>query len=150
MQDFPTPDSVQNYSRHRRYYPPYHFFIVPVLLFNVVLALRNLVRQPDLNTAWGLLFAVALAGGVMAARRMALRVQDRVIRLEERLRLHRILGDERHAEIDRLGLRRMLALRFASDDEVPHLFDLIVREELRTPDEIKRAVQHWRADFLRA
>lgn len=150
MQDFPTPDSVQTYSSHRRYFPPYHFFVVPVLLFNVALALRELVRQPSLTTGWGLLLALGLAAGVMVARRMALRVQDRVIRLEERLRLHRILGGERHAAIDRLTVRQLLALRFASDDEVPHLFDLILKEELKTPDEIKRAVQHWRSDFLRA
>jgi hypothetical protein len=81
---------------------------------------------------------------------MVLRVQDRTIRLEERLRLHRILGSERHEEIEGLSLDQLIALRFASDAEVSHLVELVLKEELKTPDEIKRGIQHWRGDYLRA
>ena len=80
---------------------------------------------------------------------MALTVQNRVIRLEEELRLHRLLP-ERHEDIEELTLDQLIAIRFASGLEVPHLVDRVTRGEITTQDEIKRAVQHWRPDHLRA
>jgi hypothetical protein len=87
--------------------------------------------------------------GLALLRRMALRVQDRVIRLEERLRLNRLMPG-RHEEIEELGRAQLIAIRFASDAEVPHMLDRITKGEIRTQDEIKRAIQHWRPDHLRA
>jgi hypothetical protein len=150
MQDFPTPDSVQSYPSHRRYMLPYHLFAMPVLVLNAVVALRSVIRAPGTDTIFAFVVALALAAGVMSARWMVLRVQDRVIRLEERLRLNRLLGTGRHEEIEGLSLRQLIALRFASDAEVPHLVERVLREELTTPDDIKRGIQHWRADSLRA
>jgi hypothetical protein len=129
---------------------PYHVFVVPVLLLNAVVALREVFRAPGTGTGFAFVVAVALVTGVISLRWMVLRVQDRTIRLEERLRLHRILGSERHEEIEGLSLDQLIALRFASDAEVSHLVELVLKEELKTPDEIKRGIQHWRGDYLRA
>jgi hypothetical protein len=129
---------------------PYHVFVVPVLLLNAAVALREVFRAPGTGTGFAFVVAVALATGVISLRWMVLRVQDRTIRLEERLRLHRLLGPERHEEIEGLSLEQLIALRFASDAEVSHLVELVLKEELTTPDEIKRGIQHWRGDYLRA
>jgi hypothetical protein len=150
MQDFPTPDSVQTYPSHRRYFPPWHFFILPVLAVHVLLQLREAVVRPGPGTAFAFLVAVALALGLSLARWMVLRVQDRVIRLEETLRLERLLPPERRAGVEQLSVKQLVALRFASDAEVPHLVERILDGSLVEPDEIKRDVQHWRPDHLRA
>jgi hypothetical protein len=121
-----------------------------VLLLNAVVALREVIRAPGTGTGFAFLVAVALVTGMVSLRWMVLRIQDRTIRLEERLRLHRLLGAGRHEEIEGLSLKQLIALRFASDAEVSHLVELVLKEELSTPDEIKRAIQHWRGDYLRA
>ena len=140
---------VQNYGNHRRWNPPWHFVAVPILIVNAVIAIVMLVRTPSRSTLWAAVVALTLVLALALLRRMALRVQDRVIRLEERLRLNRLMPD-RHEEIEDLGRDQLIAIRFASDAEVPHLLDRISRGEIRTQDEIKRAVQHWRPDHLRA
>jgi hypothetical protein len=142
-------DDVQNYGNHRRWNPPWHFVVVPILLLNAVIAIVVLVRTPSRATAWAALVALTLVAALALLRRMALRVQDRVIRLEEHLRLGRLMPD-RHEEIEELSRGQLIAIRFASDLEVPHMLDRITRGEITTQDEIKRAVQHWRPDHLRA
>jgi hypothetical protein len=142
-------DDVQNYGNHRRWNPPWHFVVVPILLLNAVIAIVLLVRTPSRATAWAALVALTLVAALALLRRMALRVQDRVIRLEEHLRLGRLMPD-RHEEIEELSRGQLIAIRFASDLEVPHMLDRITRGEITTQDEIKRAVQHWRPDHLRA
>lgn len=144
-----SDDDVQNYGNHRRWNPLWHFVAVPILVFNAVIAIVVLVRAPSRSTVWAAVVALTLVLALALLRRMALRVQDRVIRLEERLRLNRLMPD-RHEEIEDLGREQLIAIRFASDLEVPHLLDRITRGEIRTQDEIKRAVQHWRPDHLRA
>jgi hypothetical protein len=142
-------DDVQNYGNHRRWNPPWHFVVVPILLLNAVIAIVLLVRTPSRATAWAALVALTLVAALALLRRMALRVQDRVIRLEEHLRLGRLMPD-RHEEIEELSRGQLIAIRFASDLEVPHMLDRITRGEITSQDEIKRAVQHWRPDHLRA
>ena len=144
-----SDDDVQNYGTHRRWNAPWHFVVVPILLLNAVIAIVVLVRAPSRGTMWAAVVALTLVVGLALLRRMALRVQDRVIRLEERLRLNRLMPD-RHEEIEELGRAQLIAIRFASDAEVPHMLDRITRGEIRTQDEIKRAIQHWRPDHLRA
>ena len=143
-------ERVQNYKTHTRFLPLFHFFVIPVLLGNVLLALWRLVREPALGTAWGVLFAVALLGLGFLSRIQALTVQDRVIRLEERLRLHQLLAPDLHSQINHLSHRQLVALRFASDEEVPELVRDIVGGRLTTSKDIKQRVRSWRADWLRA
>jgi hypothetical protein len=144
-----SDDAVQNYDNHLRWLPPWHFFVLPVIGINAIVNLVLLAKAPSVGTLWRALVAIALAIAVFYARRMALRVQDRVICLEETLRLEHLLPD-RHFEIEKLGLDQLIGLRFASDAEIPHLFDRVMSGETATRDQIKRAVQHWRSDHLRA
>ena len=144
-----SDDSVQTYANHTRWLPPWHFFVLPVLYANAVVALVILVKNPTISTLWGMLVASALAVAMIYARWMPLRMQDRIICLEETLRLESLLPG-RHLDIEKLTTSHMIALRFASDEEVPHLVDRILSGEIGTRDEIKRAVQHWRPDHLRA
>ncbi len=144
-----SDDDVQNYANHARYLPPYHFVVFPILAVNAIVALVLLARAPSVGTVWAALVALAIAGGFFLTRWMARRVQDRVVRLEEHLRLNRLLPGRRE-DIESLSLGQLIALRFASDQEVRHMVDRIISGELTTQHEIKRAVQHWRPDHLRA
>lgn len=144
-----SDDDVQNYGNHRRWNPPWHFVVVPILILNALIAIVVMARTPSRSTVWAALVALALVAALALLRWMALRVQDRMIRLEEHLRLGRLMPD-RHEEIDELSREQLIAIRFASDAEVPHMLDRITRGEITTQDEIKRAVQHWRPDHLRA
>ncbi|HJR36098.1 MAG TPA: DUF6526 family protein [Gemmatimonadales bacterium] len=144
-----SDDDVQNYGNHRRWNAPWHFVVLPLLLVNAGIALIVMIRTPHRGTIWAAVVALALVAGFMLLRRMVLTVQNRVVRLEEHLRLTRLMPD-RHEEIEALTLEQLIAIRFASDAEVPHMLDRITRGEITTQDEIKRAVQHWRPDHLRA
>jgi hypothetical protein len=128
----------------------FHFFVIPVLLVNVILATWRLIQTPALGTTWGVVLAIALLGVGFLSRTQALTVQDRLIRLEERLRMRQLLPPEMHPQI--LGLTRgqMVALRFASDEELAELVREVVGGRLTTPKDIKIRVRNWRADWLRA
>lgn len=139
----------QNYSNHMRFFPPFHFFVVPILLANFIIQVVNLVKAPSLASAWTALVAFAIVLGIVLARFMSLRVQDRVIRAEERLRLAR-LAPKHNEVIARLSTGQLIAIRFAPDDEVPNLLEKIAAGELMARKDIKRAVKNWRPDYLRA
>lgn len=145
-----TSESGQTLSNHTRFFPLFHFFAVPILIANLVYALSQLVRAPSLGTAWGALFAAGLVGGLTAARLMALSVQDRVIRLEMRLRLREVLPADLQARISELTRQQLVALRFASDAELPDLVRRVCSGSLSNAKEIKKAVSHWQGDYLRA
>jgi len=142
-------ERVQTYGTHRRFIPQFHFFVLPVLLAQVILKVVQLVRDPTLSTAWLLIVAVALLVGIYTARPMALRAQDRIIRLEESARLGRLLPTDLRGRIGELTTGQLIAIRFAPDDEVPELTRRLVDGELKSPGDIKRAIRNWRADHLR-
>ena len=144
-----SDDTVQNFGNHARWFPPWHFLAIPILVINMIVMLVALIRAPTLDTAWGFIVSLALALGLVLARYQTLRVQDRVIRLEEELRLGRLLPG-RHTDIESLSLGQLIALRFASDAEVSHILDRILSGEIQSRRDIKIAVQHWRPDHLRA
>jgi hypothetical protein len=144
------PAREQNYKKHARWLPLFHFFVMPVLLVNVVLAFRQLYQLPGLATTWDLVFAIGLLMLGFLARIQALTVQDRVIRLEERLRMRQILPADLQPHINALSHRQLVALRFASDEELPELVREVVAGRLTTGKEIKMRVKNWRADWLRA
>ena len=143
-------DQVQSFKSHTRWLPPYHFFIMPVLLINLINSLRHVVQAPTLHYAWEVVFAVALLMLGLFSRVMTLTVQDRVIRLEERLRLRQALPPDLHGQIDSLSHRQLVALRFASDAELPDLVRAIAAGQLTAPKDIKMRVKSWRPDWLRA
>jgi len=145
-----VPERAQNYKKHARWLPLFHFFVMPVLLINVVLAVRHLLQLQTLRTAWEVVFAIGLLGVGFLSRIQALTVQDRVIRLEERLRMRQLLPPDLQTQINSLTHRQLVALRFASDDELPELVREVVGGRLTTPKDIKMRVKNWRADWLRA
>ncbi|MCC6774025.1 MAG: hypothetical protein IT360_22750 [Gemmatimonadaceae bacterium] len=139
----------QNFATHTRRLPAYHFVVVPLLLLNIVLNVRDLVKAPSLWTLWGSVLAVTIFLGILLARTMALTAQDRIIRLEETLRLQRLLPVEQHGEIASITRGQFIALRFASDAELPALFQRVRNGEFANPKAIKQAITSWRPDLLR-
>lgn len=139
----------QNYGNHARFFPPFHFFAVPILAINAVIQLWHLVQSPDRGSLWTALVAVALVLGVLSARFMALRAQDRVIRLEERLRLAQVLPAELQPRIEELTMRQLIGLRFASDGELPQLVRKVLDGVAKSEKQIKQSVINWRADHER-
>ena len=140
----------QSYANHVRWFPPFHFFVVPVLLANVLNALRHIVQSPSRSTAFAALVAAAILMGVVLARVMVATVQDRVIRLEMRLRLARLLPAEIQARIPELTPKQLVALRFCGDAELPALVREVLAGKHGTQKEIKLQVKNWQADRLRA
>jgi len=139
----------QTYASHRRYIPEFHFFVLPVLTANVVVTVIEFVRHPRFITAWIAIVAIALGIGIWTARAMALRAQDRIIRLEERVRLGQLLPPDLRSRVGELQPSQLIAIRFAPDEEVPDLVRRTLDGELKTRADIKRAIQNWRADHLR-
>lgn len=142
-------DQTQTFASHRRFIPMWHFFALPVLVANVFVMGIRLGRDPNFANAWALAVWVALAIGIFVSRTMPLRAQDRIIRLEERIRLERLLPAELRGRIGELTPTQLIGLRFAPDDEVPDLTRRILGGELKTHGDIKAAVRNWRPDELR-
>jgi len=139
---------MQNYANHTRLDPPYHMFLLPVAGLNILAAIWNVVRNPGLGSAWFVILALAGVVAVLKLRMYALKVQDRVIRLEERLRLSQLLTGPLRDRIGDLTEAQLIALRFASDAELPALVEKAL-EGTMVPRELKQAVVNWRADFFR-
>lgn len=139
----------QSYGNHARFFPPFHFFAFPIVAINALIQLWHLVQAPGLGGLWTALVAVAFAVAVLSSRVMALRAQDRVIRLEERLRLAKVLPAELQPRIEELTMRQLVGLRFASDGELPQLVRKVLDGAAKTEKQIKQAVTNWRADHER-
>lgn len=142
--------STQNYKNHTRFFPPFHFIAAPILLLNLVNALRHVWITPNRSTGFAALVAFGLVMGLLAARLMALKVQDRVIRLELQLRMRGLLPADLTARINDLTPQQMVALRFASDKELPDLMRDVLAGKLKSQKEIKQAIRDWQGDYLRA
>jgi hypothetical protein len=141
---------IQTYKNHVRWLPPFHFFVLPVLLLNALNAIRHVWLTPTRSTGFALLVAVALLMLALLARAMAVTVQDRVIRLEMRLRLRECLPVDLHARINELTPKQLAALRFASDAEMADIVRDVLAGTLATQKSIKLRVKDWQGDFLRA
>jgi hypothetical protein len=140
---------TQNYSNHVRWYPLVHFFLTPILLFNFVWQIVRLYQEPNWDRAENLLLAIGLIALSLAARLQALKAQDRVIRLEELLRYKEILPPDLYEQTKNLRAGQIIALRFASDEELTELVRKTLSGELKSSKEIKLAVKKWRGDYLR-
>ncbi len=138
----------QNYSNHTRFDPPFHFFILPVFAITLIVVIVHLFMQPGLHAAWMVVFMIAAVLALLEMRMYALKVQDRVIRLEERLRLMNLLDPALRGRIGEITEAQLIALRFASDAEVPALATRALNEKLPKA-EIKKAIQQWRGDYWR-
>ena len=138
----------QSLSNHDRYDPPFHFFVLPVFAITVIVAIVDAFRHPGWGTAWLVVFAVAATTAVLKARAYALKVQDRVIRLEERLRMAILLDKPLRARMTELSESQLIGLRFASDAELLALFQRAIDEKLSRSD-IKKAITEWSPDYSR-
>jgi hypothetical protein len=144
----PAPQNVRN---HTRLYPPFHFFILPMLLLNIIFSIYATIHHwPEHRMLFLWWIAMSLVLFVMAgvARESALKVQDRVIRLEERLRLHTLLAAEERAHVNDLNVKQLIALRFASDEELAALVRKTLTQNLE-PKAIKQSIVNWRSDYHR-
>src|SRR5208282_6245008 len=130
--------SPQNYSHHTRYDPLFHFFILPVFAITLIATIVHLVRRPGLHSAWLVVLVIAAVAAIFKIRLYALKVQDRVIRLEERLRLASLLDAGLRPRIAEITESQLIALRFASDAELPGLATRALNEKLPAL-EIKKA-----------
>jgi hypothetical protein len=150
----------QNLGNHARYVPLFHFVALPILMVNFIYGIYTLVvamRSQGPNHAAGvldnfinLLVAFALIIICFAARVFALAVQDRVIRLEEQVRFERLFPADLRTRIPEFTRDQFVALRFASDGELPMLAREVLDQRIHDRDAIKQMVQEWRADNLRA
>jgi len=141
----------QNFSNHTRLVPLFHFFVLPALTLNFGWSIYRLVHVRHwADGVIGVLTAAALVLLGLFARMFAVTVQDRVIRLEERLRFERLLPEDLKARIPEFTRGQFVALRFASDAELPALARKVLSDNMTDLKAIKQSVQHWRADHLRA
>ena len=142
-------EETQTFATHRRFIPAWHFFALPILLANVFIVAGRFWRDPRFMNGWAVLVAIALLTGIYISRSMPLRAQDRIIRLEERIRLERVLPGDMRGRIGNLTPEQFIGLRFAPDDEVPELTKRALNGELKTRADIKRAIRNWRPDTMR-
>lgn len=139
----------QNYSNHRRWYPLFHFVVMPLLALNFLSHLIRFFMAPSWGLAFWTLLGATLILLALASRLMALKAQDRVIRLEERLRYRDVLSPELAKRANGLRTGQIIALRFASDEELPQLIERTLNGEFAKPKEIKQAIRNWQSDYLR-
>lgn len=149
-------DAPQSYAHHTRWDPAFHFFALPITLL-VALgvffhSIKNIIDHPDMehgvHSLIHMILAVALVVIVFRIRLYAIKVQDRVIRLEERLRLASLLSEPLRSRIPELTEDQLIGLRFASDAELAALVQRALTEKL-SRDDIKKSIKNWRPDNSR-
>lgn len=141
---------VQSFKNHAKFAPAFHFFVAPVFILNIVWSVVRVVRSFSFGTIVSVLVAIALFLLALTARIFALTVQDRVIRLEMRLRMEQTLPSDLAPRIPEFTVSQLVALRFASDAELPDLARKVLQENLTERKAIKALVRNWQPDHLRA
>ncbi len=140
----------QSFASHTKWVPGFHFFIMPVLLLNLVWSIYRCYKGFTADTFIAVLTAAALFMLMFYARLFALTVQDRVIRLEERLRLEKLLPEDLKPRIGEFTREQLVGMRFACDAELPALARKVLADKVADRKSVKQLVQNWRADHLRA
>jgi uncharacterized protein DUF6526 len=144
------PEEIQNFEHHAKIVPGYHRVVFPIFAINLLWSIYRVFRAFSAETVISLLLAVAFLLLFIYARTFALTVQDRVIRLEMRQRLQQVLPAELLPRIAEFEVGQLVALRFASDEELPELARKVLDEHLKDRKAIKKLVRNWQPDFLRA
>ena len=142
-------DQGQNFANHTRLVPPFHFVALPILLLNFIWAVRGLFNGMTFDAILSVLVAVALMILALFARLFALKAQDRVIRLEMRLRMRELLPENLQGRINDFTPTQMVGLRFASDAELPDLARKVLDQNITTATPIKKMVTDWQGDYFR-
>lgn len=141
---------MQNYKNHAKFFPLFHFIVSPLLMVNLIYSGMQLRGNFDTPHIIAFITAFTLILLALASRVMALAVQDRVIRLEMRLRLKEVLPASQHGDIAKISRAQFVGLRFASDAELPALVATVLKDDIQKADTIKQMVKNWVADDLRA
>jgi uncharacterized protein DUF6526 len=144
-----SSEPMQTYTSHRRYHPIFHFVVLPILSINVLVAIGVAVRSFSILALWNIVVAFALMLLSWIVRFYATKNQDRIIRVEEIVRLSRVLPDDMRPRIAELSTGQLIALRFCGDEELPELTRAILAGELRGRESIKRRIRNWRPDTQR-
>jgi hypothetical protein len=139
----------QTYANHARVVPAFHYVVLPIFLINLIWCVVEAVRVPGVGAVIAALVALALIMLGLLARNFALTVQNRVIRLEMRLRLREQLPPDLQPAIANLTLDQLVALRFAGDGELVDLVRIALRDNLASRKAIKQMVKDWQGDHLR-
>ncbi|MHB1192993.1 MAG: DUF6526 family protein [Longimicrobiales bacterium] len=139
----------QNYANHAKLVPVFHFVGSPLLLILLGWTTWRLIDAPSADSAMALVLVVVLTLSYFYGRMFAMGVQDRVIRLEERLRMERLLDTDLRARIPEFTTEQLIGLRFASDEELPALARRVLAEGITDRKTIKLAVKSWKADHQR-
>jgi hypothetical protein len=140
----------QNYKNHPRIFPMYHVWTLLPLTLNLLWSLYRLGQGMSGDRIMAVVFAAAVLLGFVAMRVQVLTVQDRVIRLEMRHRLKAVLPPDLYARVPTIPIKQLVALRFASDPELPALVRDVLAGTLSSGKDIKLRVKDWQADYLRA
>lgn len=143
--------SKQNYHNHVRYYPPHHFFFYPIVFVLLFISVREAINQTGDKTIWiviALLTVMITWLSFMTRQHYALTLQNRMVRLEMRLRYYQLTGQRLEPLEQRLSFRQIAALRFASDEELEPLLQRTLTEGL-TPADIKKSIKNWTPDLMR-
>ena len=138
----------QTLANHGKIDPPFHYVIGPLSFICFGFAIYFAVHRANAVHIWFVVLSLTIVLLVFKVRIYSLKVQDRVIRLEERLRLSALLPEPLRTRIPELTEAQLIALRFAPDDEIPSLVETTLRENL-DPKAIKQAVNNWRPDYWR-
>jgi hypothetical protein len=141
----------QTYKNHTRFDPVWHYFILPVMLLNILFSIAATIHHwPNHRVlfCWWILLSIVLFMAVGTARGHSLKAQDRIIRLEERLRMSALLSPEEFKRSSALTESQLIALRFADDDELPALVKRTLDQGL-TQKQIKESINSWRPDYFR-
>ena len=143
------PGTTQHFSSHTRWHTPYHFVLFPILFIHFALCVWRITSAPTWEHAEQLLLSFGLLLMMLLVRVNPLKAQDRIIRLEEQLRYQRLLPADLAARASALPVGFIVAMRFASDAELPDLAQRVVDGGFSKPKEVKQAVKNWRGDYFR-
>jgi hypothetical protein len=141
--------TTQTFANHTRWHPPFHFFVLPVMLINFIWSIVQFVMSPGWNSGWWIVVSLALLVLTFFVRTNSLKVQDRIIRLEETIRYQRVLSPAVVQRSSALTVAQIVALRFAGDDQLEELVSAVAGGKFARPKDIKRAIKNWRADTFR-
>ena len=143
-------EKPQTFENHVRWVPAYHFVALPIFAINVFWSLVRVFASFSFESVLALLVAVALLVLCLGARIFTVTVQDRVIRLEMRLRLTRLLPPDLQPRVNDFTVSQLVSLRFSSDEELPELARKVLADNLADRKAIKQMIRSWQPDILRA
>jgi Family of unknown function (DUF6526) len=143
-------EKPQNFKNHGRVFPPFHFFVLPLFLVNLIYRLVELKNGVSFASVFDVLLALGFITMAISLRIMVLSVQDRVIRLEMQLRLDKLLPADLRSRAGEFTVEQLIGLRFAADDELSSLCRQVLDEKIANRKTIKSRVKTWRPDYLRA